>query len=146
MPTDTSWPPVKAIESRADLDSLEGLQAERRAKVKVWAPLAAKFRGAGRGDDSKRKQHRAIMAQTIANELYEKWRNAGAKGDYKAASEAMLERLANSDPRHIEFCETLDKEYIQYVLLENDITELNEKIRSREVELYAYNAESRLAR
>lgn len=104
-------------EIRAEIPSLDALQHRRRQLVRECAPLSAKFggsRGQGSPMDSIRKRHRSLI---------------------------MLERLANADPRHIEFCEALEKECARYELLQDDIKSLNEQIQSRLAELYAYNKE-----
>lgn len=128
--------PVKMIEGRADVDSLEALQAERRALLPRFAQLAAKFRGGNSASaDTKRKQHRALVGKRILAE----W-----KGD-KEPSEAALERMANADVEHIAFVEALERDFTEYVLLEYKLTEIKERIESRSVELYCYNAELKLS-
>lgn len=130
-------PAAKALEQRAEVDSLEVLQAKRRALLIDYAPLAARFKGgATAGTDASRKRHRALVAKRILVQLEQK--------QEKAPSEAALERMANADTEHIQFCDALEADYTRFIVLENDIQEVNEKIRSREVELYCYNGELRL--
>lgn len=148
----------KALELRASVDSLEALQQRRRDLLKDYAPLAAKFKGgATAGTDASRKRHRALVAKRILVEL----RQAFDKGPQQVPSkktaglmvpavwvepaEVGLERMANADTEHIAFCDKLEADYTRFILLENDIQEINEKIRSREVELYSYNAELRMS-
>lgn len=132
-----TMPEAKAIEMRADVDSLEVLQHKRRQLLKDYAPLAAKFKGgAVAGTDAARKRHRALVAKRLLVQMEQK--------QEKAPSEAALERMANADTEHIQFCDNLEADYTRFIVLENDIQEVNEKIRSREVELYAYNAELRM--
>ena len=122
---------MTALESRADIDSLPALQAKRRALVAVYAPLAAKFKGGTTaGSDSARKRHRALVAKRILNGL----------GD-KQPSEAALERMANADIEHIEFCNKLEADFTRFILLENDIADVTEQIRNREECLRAYRSE-----
>lgn len=147
----------KPLEHRAEVDSLEALQHKRRELMKEYAPLAGKFKGgATAGTDAARKRHRALVAKRILVEL----RQAFAKGPQQVPSkktaglmvpavfeepaEVALERMANADTEHIAYCEKLESEYVRFILLENDIEEVREKIRSREVELYSYNAELRM--
>lgn len=59
-------------------------------------------------------------------------------------SEAALERMANADLEHVAFCEKLEADFVKFVVLESEIDELNERIRSREIELLCYNAEIKL--
>jgi hypothetical protein len=122
-----------ALESRAEVDNLEALQAQRRALVKVYAPLAAKFKGGTTaGSDSARKRHRALVAKRIL---------LGMKPDEKAPAETALERMANADIEHIEFCEKLESDFARFILLENDIADITEQIRNREECLRVYRAE-----
>lgn len=133
----SAMPEPKALEHRAEVDSLEALQHRRRALLKDYAPLAAKFKGgAVAGTDAARKRHRALVAKRLLIEMKQ-------RGE-KDPSEAALERMANADTEHIAFCDKLEADYTRFIVIENDIQEINEKIRSREVELYAYNAELRL--
>lgn len=141
---------TKPLEFRAEVDSLDWLQAKRRELMKEYAPLAGKFKGgAVAGTDASRKRHRALVAKRILIEMRQAW-EAKAKpgiiavGEFKEPSETALERMANADTEHIAFCDQLEKDYTRFIVLENDIQELNEKIRSREVELYSYNAELRM--
>lgn len=153
----STMPESKPLENRAEVDSLEALQQKRRDLMKRYAPLAAKFKGgAVAGTDAARKRHRALVAKRILVEL----RQAFEKGPqqvpskktaglmvpavFDEPSETALERLANADTEHIQYCDKLEADYTRFILLENDIDEIREKIRSREVELYAYNAELRL--
>jgi hypothetical protein len=65
----TSAPPREEtaatdLEGRAGVESLDQLLAQRRTKVREYAPLAAKFKGgsgAGSSSDSARKRHRALL-------------------------------------------------------------------------------------
>ena len=130
-------PMVKALESRAEVESLEEMQAERRRILPDYAKLAAKFKGGNQASaDTKRKQHRALVMKRIRADMKVE----------KDPSEEMLERLANADVEHIAFCESLERDFIEYTLLEFKITEIQERIRSRETELNCYNSELRLTR
>lgn len=143
-------PEPKALEQRAEVASLEVLQYQRRELMREYAPLAGKFKGgATAGTDAARKRHRALVAKRILVEMEQAW-NAKAKpgviavGEFKPPAETALERMANADTEHIAYCDKLESDYTRFILLENDIQEINEKIRSREVELYSYNAELRM--
>jgi hypothetical protein len=127
-----------ALESRADIRNLDALQDKRRNLIRDYAPLAAKFRGGAiAGSDAARKRHRALVAKSILAEKYT---------DGKEPSEAALERMANADIRHIDFCESLEASFIKFVVLENDIADVTEQIRDREECLRAYRAELGLGR
>lgn len=126
------------LESRAGIRSLDELQATRRSLFQRFAPLAARFKGgATAGTDASRKRHRALVAKRILVEIEQ-------RGE-KAPSEAALERMGNADTEHIQFCDSLELDYTRFILLESDIQEVSEQIRSREIELYSYNAELRLS-
>lgn len=132
-----TMPEQKPLEHRAEVDSLDALQHRRRELLKDYAPLAAKFKGgATAGTDAARKRHRALVGKRILVEMKQ-------RGE-KDPSEAALERMANADTEHIAYCEKLESDYTRFILLDNDIQEINEKIKSREVELYCYNGELRL--
>lgn len=139
-----------ALESRAETYSLESLQQKRRDLLRDYAPLAGKFKGgAVAGTDAARKRHRALVAKRILIELQQDWEKKAkpgviAVGPFKEPSESALERMANADTEHIEYCQNLEDDYVRFIVLDNDIAEINEKIRSREVELYCYNAELKL--
>jgi hypothetical protein len=147
----------KALEERAEVDSLEALQQKRRDLMKEYAPLAGKFKGgATAGTDAARKRHRALVAKRILVELRQRFdagpqqvpskKTAGlmVPAVWAEPADVALERMANADTEHIAFCQQLEMDYVRFILLENDIQEINEKIRSREVELYSYNAELRM--
>ncbi len=129
---------VTALESRADVESLEALQAERRALLPRYADLARKFKGGNSASaDTKRKQHRALVSKRIL---------AAWPDGQKEPSEAALERMANADVEHIGYVEKLEREFTEYVLQEYKITEISERIRNRETCLNVYNGELRLVR
>jgi hypothetical protein len=125
------------LEGRARVESLDALHARRRAKVEEYAPLAARFKGGsgmGSSSDAARKRHRALIMQKLLIEM-------GSPKGKDAPSETALERMANAHVDHIAFCDNLEMEYVKFIVLENEINELNERVRSREVELRCYNAE-----
>lgn len=136
-------------ELRAEVPSLEALQHQRRQLVKQCAPLSAKFggsRGQGSPMDSIRKRHRALIMKSIVVEMRQEWEKPTGnpsivRGVFSEPAENKLERLANADPRHIQFCDDLEKECARYDVLQDDIKALNEQIQSRLAELYAYNKE-----
>ncbi len=134
MPTDTDGVLTQTpVEARADVDNLDALQAKRRGLVKQLAPLAAKFKGGTTaGSDSARKRHRALVAKRILLSL---------KPDEKAPAEVALERMANADIEHIEFCEKLENDFARFVILENDVADVTEQIRNREECIRVYRAE-----
>jgi chromosome segregation ATPase len=143
VPTEKPQPHARPLENRAETYSLETLQSERRQKIKRYAELAAKFKGGQNASaETKRKEHRMIIATDILNTMRVEWaKNHTEKEPFKEPAEAALERMARADQRHRTFNESLEKEYVEYILLENEITEINEKIASRRTELECYKAE-----
>lgn len=130
---------MTALESRAEIANLDALQDKRRGLVKEYAPLAAKFRGGQvAGSDAARKRHRAMISNLILQEI----RQEGQKDP----SETALERMANADQRHIDFCDELEGQFVEFIVKENEIAEINEQIRNREECLRAYRAEIGLGR
>jgi hypothetical protein len=138
MPNDFETYATKAVESRAEVDCLEELQAKRREIIEHYAPLAVRFQGGNtRLIDAIRKQHRAIVSKKILSEL-----PAGSK----EPSEVALERMANAHPDHIAFVEGIESDGVAYIQMQNAITEIEEKIQSRQTEMNIYNTEIKLAR
>lgn len=126
------------LENRASVESLESLHEERRSLLPRFAELAAKFKGGQSASaDTKRKQHRALVAKRLL---------ASLPAEARDPSEAALERMANADVEHIAFCESIAREFTEYVLLEYKITEIQERIRNRETCLNCYNSELKLSR
>jgi hypothetical protein len=122
------------LETRAEVPALTRLHHERRVLARALAPLAALFEGGQNPPaEAKRKQHRNVVATLIAAEQ-------GIDGD---KVESKLERLANADQRHIEFCDRLETLRIKYFLGKVALLEKTEEIRDREEAMRAYNAELR---
>ena len=136
-------------EVRADIPSLDDLQQRRKDLYKEYAPLRARFggsRGQGSLSESIRKRHRALIMKSIVIEMRQEWEKPSenksiVRGAFSEPAENKLERLANADPRHIAFCDQLEKDCTRFEVLSNDIQEINEQIASRQAEIYAYTKE-----
>lgn len=140
-------------ELRAEVPSLDELHHKRRTLKDEWKPLEAMYggsRGQGSFSDAERKRNRDKIATDIENALraqHDEMKKRSEKnpalviGEFKQPSEAYLERLANAHKDHIAFCENMRKEVERYLELENQIEEVQELIRTREIELYSYNKE-----
>lgn len=123
-----------SLEERAEIPSLTKLHHERRVLARALAPLAALFEGGQNPPaEAKRKQHRNVVATLIAGEQ-------GIDGD---KVETKLERLANSDKRHVQFCDELETLRVKYYLGKIELLAKTEEIRDREEAIRAYNAELR---
>lgn len=122
------------LELRADIESLEQLQQERRVKRALLDRLEA-LHGAFGLADAYRRQLRGA----IATRLREAARETGRRLSNEEAEDAAC---ADADYKR-----TLDAhlgERIEYLRLKNEVTEIEERIRNRELALLAYNAETRL--
>lgn len=125
-----------ALEAKVGTDPLDALHHARRALIEQIAPLRALHGPYGLFDDRRKQLLEACKIRA---------RMALSKDGAKC-TEGMVEAAAYDDA---EYERLLDEGYasrIDYIRLENEITEINEKIRSRELEIVAFSAEARLAR
>lgn len=146
-------PSAKPLEGRAEVDSLESLQHQRRLLAKRYATLGAKFRGGQQAlAETNRANHRALIAKLILEEMRaahqkEQAQLAEAAGGmvadkpFKEPSEAALERMARADERHQNFVAQVEKDHIEYITIDIQMTEITERIQSRRTELECYKAE-----
>jgi hypothetical protein len=124
------------LESRADVEPLEALHAQRRQIVGQLAPLRA-LHGPGGTWDARRKQMVEackIRARMAARERGEK------------VTETYIDAEGHADPQYFAFLDQAERDKIEYVNLDNQVQELEERIRNREFSLTAYSAEIRLGR
>ena len=125
---------LTALESRADLDSLEGLHVERRQLLPEYAHLRA-LHGPNGKWDAKRKallEATKIRARMLCQQRNEK------------VTEGLIDAMAHADDQYVDFIEEGVSGATRYVQLETAISEIEERIRGREFALLAYNAEARL--
>lgn len=127
---------LKAIESRADVDSLGDLHARRRQLLQQIAPLIADYGPFGLWD-AKRK--RLLEALKI------KARAALTEGGAKT-TEAAIDATAHADEQYERFLDDSYKGKIDYINGDCELAEITERIASRLTELNVYNGELRLAR
>lgn len=127
---------VRPIEQRAEVDALGFLHAERRQLLVQLNPLRA-LHGPGGKWDSKRK--------ALLEAMKVKYRMAFAEAGQKA-TDAAVDANAHADEQYVRFVDEGITGHIDYLRLQNDYDELTERIRSREIELLAYNGELKLAR
>jgi hypothetical protein len=125
---------MRALESRADIESLEELQQQRRELIDSGAQLAALYGSFGLWDNI-RKQRVELAKVASRARLTE-------HGD--KVTEAAVEQYAYADDEYRAFLERAEKDKIAWVRLENRITEINERIRNRELSLRAYSVEAGL--
>jgi hypothetical protein len=138
---------MSPLEHRAEVESFEMLLFKQRAIARELAPLDALFGGEQNAfADARRKQHRQWVASQILAELRaaHEQRQAGEHplsgkdAAFKQPSEAELERLANSDPRHLTWCDNLEQQRAQWSRLSSLFAEYEARIENRRVVLQCY--------
>lgn len=124
------------LESRADLDSLEGLQVERRQLLPEFAPLKALHGPFGKFDHKRKAMLEACKIRARM-EMQQK----GEK-----ITEAAVDALGHADGQYIAFIDEGIVNATRYIELDIAVSEIEERIRNREFSLLAFNAEARLGR
>jgi hypothetical protein len=132
----TSVASPRPIETRAELESLEQLHAERRTLLQTLAPLKALHGPFGLFDD-RRSQFLETMKVKARRELMTETGKATDEG---------VKARATADPAYVQFLNRGESDRIEYIRQATSLSELEERIRSREIELMAYAAEARLGR
>jgi hypothetical protein len=127
---------VRPIEERAEVDALGDLHQRRRTLLDQLAPLKALHGPFGVFDD-RRKQ----LCETLKIRARAELTAQGVR-----VTEAAVDAHAYADPQYETLLDEAVTARIEYLKLENQLSELNERIRSRELELNVYAAEVRLAR
>lgn len=120
------------LESRANVDSLDRLQHERRLLKQRLVKLEYLFGSGGDREQAKRRRHRDGIQRLLMSELN------------PIPTEKKLEALANSDRRHVAFCEHLEQQFDVWYRLRNELDDLTERIESRLEELRCYRKEAGL--
>lgn len=127
---------LTALESRAEIDCLEDLHQRRRELVERNASLMARYGSFGLHDDY-RKQF------VECQKLRARMALATEKG---RVTQGMVDEAAYGSDEYAAFLDNALAEKVEYLKAQNEIDEINEKIRSREIALLSYNAELKLAR
>lgn len=127
---------LTTLEDRAQVDALGDLHARRRALLVTLAPLKALHGHNGIWDD-KRKALLEAMKVKARMALTE----AGQK-----ATEGMVDAMAYADEQYASFIDDGIAARIDFINQQNELSEIEERIRSREIELLCYNSEAKLAR
>jgi hypothetical protein len=125
---------MKALESRADIESLEELQQARRELVESGARLAAMFGSWGIFDDV-RKQRLELAKVAARSRL---------KENGETVTDKSVEAAAYADPGYRKVLDDAERDRISWIKWDNKITEINERIRNRELSLRAYTVEAGL--
>jgi hypothetical protein len=127
---------LSALESRAEIDSLEDLHARRRHLLVQLAPLKA-LHGPFGTWDAKRKQILEALKIRHRVELQAK---------QEKTTEGLIDALAHADPQYERFLDESTAAKAEYLTLDNELTEIAERIEGRNAALYAYSSEVRLGR
>lgn len=110
------------LEARMGLESLESLHYERREIIRQLTPLKLLYGSGGDRADAKRKQHRDVIGKLLRQEL----------PDGSDIAQNRIESMANSDPRHLAFCDELDDKFIKFEYWTNCLNEVDERIAALE--------------
>lgn len=124
----------KPLEDRADVSSLEALHNERRQLLITLAPLKA-VHGPFGLFDHRRKSMVEAMKVKARMELTK---------DGGKATEAMIDAVGHGDVQYEQFLDQMYAEKVEYFHQQNHLDEIEERIKSREIELNCFNAELRL--
>lgn len=127
---------LSAMESRAEVDSLEDLQRRRRKLVTENARLIALYGPFGLFD-ARRKQY--VEAQKVV--ARQALLAAGQK-----ATDSGVESEAYGSEAYQSFLDRSLDDRVVYLLVETELSEIAEKIKNRESALFLYGQEVRLAR
>ena len=135
--SDNDWDgALSELEARADVDSLPDLQKQRRDKIVANAKLIA-LHGAFGLFDVRRKQ--MLEAQKVVARM-----DLAKRGEKITDDRVESEAYGSTAYQNL-LDEALDQK-IEWVTLDNELTELAEKIKNRESALYVFGQEIKLAR
>lgn len=127
---------VREIEERANVMPLGDLHERRRKLLTTLAPLKALHGHGGIWDDKRKALLEAMKVRA---------RMTMAERNIKATDQS-VEAAGYSDPQYEQFLDQGISDRIQYIMLANELTEIEELIRDRELGLAVYNSELRLGR
>lgn len=121
------------LEARAEVESLEALHALRREIVDKLAPMELLYGSGGDRAHAARRQHRDTIGKLLRTEMH-----------LEDAPQNRIESMANSDDRHVKFCNELEEKFISYRKWQPALDEVNDKIASRLAEIRFAASEMRL--
>lgn len=127
---------LSALESRAEVDSLRDLQDRRRKLIADNARLLALHGAFGLFDD-RRKQ--MLEAQKVV--ARQQLAASGAK-----VTEGMVDSEAYGSSAYQTLLDRAIDDKVACLIVQNEITELDERIKDRETALYVYGQELKMAR
>jgi hypothetical protein len=127
---------LTALEARAEIDSLEDLQQRRRQLMPEYAALRA-LHGPNGKWDAKRKQYLEAMKIKA---------RAACQQDGTKVTEGLIDAMAHAQDEYIQFIDAGIEGATRYVVVDNEITDLAERIENRKSCLYVFGGETRLQR
>lgn len=122
---------LSALESRADVESLEGLHAQRRQLIAANAHLIAMHGSFGLFDNFRKRMLECEKVR-VRSELAA----SGTK-----TTESMIDAEAHGSEAYGQFMDTALAEKIEYLRVSTDLADIEEQIRNRELSLTAYSRE-----
>lgn len=122
---------MSALEDRADVASLEGLHAERRKLLPEYAKLRALHGTFGKWD-----ARRKAMLEAMKIKARDEMTRNGEK-----ITDAAVDARGHADDTYIAFIDRGIEDATRYVELETQISEIEERIRNREIALSVYGKE-----
>jgi phage gp46-like protein len=125
-----------ALESRAGLIPLEALHTARRQLLITLAPLKALHGPFGIWDDRRKQMLESLKVRSRLTLLEQ-----GQK-----ITEGLVDAMAYADEAYLRLLDQAERDKIEYLMQANQMSELEEKIRDREICLLAYNSELKLTR
>lgn len=125
------------LESRAGAESLEELQQARRDLLTKLAPLKALHGPFGLFDARRKQMLEALKIQSY-HQLVKDGEHNGKPPEWRVDAEA------HGDPMYATTIDNAVTDRIEYLTLETELSALEERIRSREAELFAYGREIRM--
>ncbi len=120
------------LEGRAQVASLEELQTRRRLLVERNTKLFALHGSFGHYDDHRKRMVEALKVKS---------RMELSVGREKKPTEAEIDAAAYGSEAYGRFIDEALSEKIEYLKIATEIDEIQEAIRSRELELTAYSRE-----
>ena len=109
------------LESRAGIEPLDQLQAERRLLLVEYAGLKSLHGPFGKFDHFRKQLVEALKVR-VRLRLLEK--------EVKV-TESMIDAMAHNEPEYLKLLEDGQKDATRYIVLEMQVTELEERIENR---------------
>ena len=129
---ETDWDgALTQLEERAEIDSLDDLQARRRQLLPEYSALRALHGSNGKWDAKRKALLEALKVRARMD--------ATKRGE--KVTEGLIDALAHADEQYIAFVDSGIDGATRYVVLETEITEIEEKVRNREFCLTAWSRE-----